>query len=254
MLQQTHVPRVVPKYEAFLDRFPTAAACAAAPTSSVIDSWHGLGYNRRAVLLQRAAHAVVDRHGGTIPDDLDELLALPGVGAYTARAVLVFAFERDLGLVDTNAGRFVARGLAGRPIASPREAQAIADSAVPAGHGWTWGQAVFDLGAAICRKREPSCDVCPVRQWCAWAAGGWPTPDPVHAGSAGISGRQSRFAGSDRQGRGRLVAAMRLGPVATTDLATVMGWADDPKRARRVAATLVADGLAVTTGGRWRLP
>ncbi|MBA2625705.1 MAG: A/G-specific adenine glycosylase, partial [Acidimicrobiia bacterium] len=106
MLQQTQVPRVVPRWEAFLDRFPTAAVCAAAPVGDVVRAWEGLGYNRRAVDLHWAAAVVVERHGGQLPGDLAALLALPGIGPYTARAVLVFAFEQDVGLVDTNAGRF----------------------------------------------------------------------------------------------------------------------------------------------------
>src|SRR5687767_15166163 len=201
MLQQTQVPRVVPKYQAFLERFPTPAACAAAPLGDVVTAWAGLGYNRRAVNLHRAATAVVERHGGALPDDLDALLALPGIGPYTARAVLVFAFERDIGLVDTNAGRFVSRALAGRAVA-PVEAQALADAAVPRGRAWAWGQAVFDLGAAVCTKRTPACRSCPIETSCAWARAGWPAPDPV-IGSAGVSKGQSTFAGSFRQGRGR---------------------------------------------------
>jgi len=252
MLQQTQVPRVVERYVRFLERFPTVAACAASPVGDVIDEWAGLGYNRRAVHLHRTATACVERHGGELPDDLDALLALPGVGPYTARAVLVFAHERDLGLVDTNAGRFVARCLAGRPL-RPREAQAVADAAVPSGWGWTWGQAVFDLGASICRKRSPRCDRCPVRSHCAWAAAGFPDPDPIE-GSAGISAPQAPLEGSDRQGRGRLVDALRAGPVPAADLAATMGWPADPDRARRVAAAVVADGLAVLDGTRYRLP
>lgn len=252
MLQQTQVARVVERHPRFLARFPDVAACAAAGVAAVVDEWAGLGYNRRAVHLHGAAQACVERHGGALPRDLDALLELPGVGPYTARAVLVFAFEEDIGLVDTNAGRFVARALAGRSV-RPREAQAIADEHVPEGWGWTWGQAVFDLGAAVCRKRGPRCDDCPIRRHCAWAVAGWPEPDPVD-GSAGISGPQSRFDGSDRQGRGRLVEALRAGPVAADRLATVMGWPDDAPRARRVAATVVRDGLAVVDGDRFRLP
>lgn len=243
MLQQTQVARVVPRYGAFLERFPTPAACAAAGPGDVVRAWAGLGYNRRAVNLHRCATAVVERHGGELPSTLDELLALPGVGPYTARAVLVFAHERDVGLVDTNAGRFVARALAGRPL-RPREAQAVADAAVPPGDSWRWGSAVFDLGALVCTRRAPRCHACPLRDdGCAWAAAGFPEPDPV-AGSAGISAPQSRFDGSDRQGRGRLVDALRVGAVQPAELAAAMGWPDDPERASRVAATLVADGIA----------
>ena len=252
MLQQTQVARVVERYVRFLDRFPTVRSCAEATVGDVVEEWAGLGYNRRAVHLHRAATTCVERHGGALPDDLAGLLALPGVGPYTARAVLVFAHERDIGLVDTNAGRFVARALAGRPL-GPREAQVAADDAVPDGWGWTWGQAVFDLGATVCRKRAPRCDACPVRVHCAWARAGFPDPDPLD-GSAGISAPQSPFDGSDRQGRGRLVDALRTAPVTDHDLAAVMGWPDDPERARRVATTLERDGLATHAGGTWRLP
>lgn len=252
MLQQTQVPRVAPRYLAFLDRFPTPAACAVAPVAAVLQAWDGLGYNRRAVHLHRAAEVVVERHGGAVPDDLDALLALPGVGPYTARAVLVFAFERDHGVVDTNAARFLARAVAGRPLTA-REAQDLADRQVPTGHAWRWNQAVLDLGSAICTKRAPTCDGCPIASDCAWARNGWPPPDPAD-GSAGTSGRQSRFDGSDRQGRGRIVQALRTGPVEVQRLPDVAGWPEDPDRARRVAGDLVADGLAEYVDGQLTLP
>lgn len=242
MIQQTQVPRVVERWPLFLEQFPSPAACAEAPVGDVVRAWVGLGYNRRAVNLHRAARAVVERHGGSLPDDLAALLALPGVGPYTARAVLVFAFERDIGLVDTNAGRFVARAGAGRALAA-REAQVVADGLVPEGMGWAWGSAVFDLGALVCRRRVPACSSCPVVGSCAWAQAGWPEPDPV-TGSAGISGGQPPFDGSDRQGRGRLVDALRAGPVPVDRLPAATGWPDDPARAARAAAGLVRDGLA----------
>jgi A/G-specific adenine glycosylase len=252
MLQQTQVPRVVPRWEAFLARFPTPSACAAAPAGDVVRAWEGLGYNRRALNLHRCAVAVVERHGGELPDDLAALLALPGIGPYTARAVLVFAYEHDVGLVDTNAGRFLARAGAGRALA-PKEAQALADSLVPEGRGWAWGQAVFDLGALVCVKRSPRCEACPILSSCAWARAGWPAPDPV-GGSAGISTPQSTFVGSDRQGRGRLVDALRRGPVEPGALREVTGWSD-VARAERVARTLVRDGLAVVDpDGVYHLP
>jgi A/G-specific adenine glycosylase len=251
MLQQTQAPRVVEPFRRFLARFPTPADCAAAPLSEVVRAWAGLGYNRRAANLHRAARMIVDRHRGTVPDDLAGLTALPGIGSYTARAVLVFAHGRDLGLIDTNAGRFVARALAGRRL-RPADAQAFADAAVPAGMAWEWGQSVFDLGALVCTRRSPSCDGCPVRTHCAWFRAGRPAPDPV-VDSAGISRGQTAFVGSDRQGRGRLVAALRSGSVALPELAAVMGWPGDPERAERVAAGVVADGLAVIAEDRLEL-
>lgn len=252
MLQQTQVSRVVPKYAAFLERFRTVAACAAAPAGDVVRLWAGLGYNRRALNLHAAARACVERHAGQLPATLAELQGLPGIGPYTARAVQAFAREADVGVLDTNAARVLAR-LAGRRLA-PREAQDMADSYVPVGEGWAWNQAMLDLGATVCTKRVVRCDQCPVTAHCAWHLAGHPDPDPSD-GSAGTSGRQSTFEGSDRQGRGRLVDALRLGPVAAADLAAATGWPDDPERAERVAATLVVDGLAEPDGaGNLRLP
>ena len=234
MLQQTQVARVIPVWHAFLERFPTPRACASATQAKVVTAWAGLGFNRRAVALHRAALAVVERHGGALPADLAALQSLPGVGAYTARAVLAFAFEIDAGVIDTNAARVLAR-TAGRCLA-PREAQARADELVPAGDAWRWNQTMLDFGATVCMRRLPACERCPLRaSACAWAEAGFPEPDPAD-GSAGVPGRQSRFAGSDRQGRGRLVDALRAGPVPrdASALATVMGWPDDP-RARRAS-------------------
>ena len=247
MAQQTQVARVAERWAPFLDRHPTPAACAAAPVGDVLRSWTGLGYNRRALNLHRCAVAVVERHGGQLPDDLDALLALPGIGPYTARAVGAFAFEHDVGIVDTNTARVLARW-EGRRLTA-REAQAAADAHVPPGQAWAWNQAMLDLGATVCRRRAPECGRCPVRDACAWHAAGNPPPDPAD-GSAGVSGGQPRFAGSDRQGRGRLVEALRAGPVDDASLATAMGWPDDPARAQRVASTVVADGLAIRRGAR----
>jgi A/G-specific adenine glycosylase len=252
MLQQTQVPRVVPRYEAFLAAFPTPAACAAAPVGDVVVAWEGLGYNRRAVNLHRAAVAAVERHGGRVPADLDALLALPGVGPYTARAVLAFAYERDVGVVDVNAARVLARAVAGRPL-DGAGAQALADAQVPEGQGWAWNQAVLDLGATTCTARRPRCAACPVRATCRWARAGRPEPDPAGR-SFGTTRPQRPFDGSDRQGRGRLVAALRRAPVPWASLAATAGWPGDPDRAARVAEALVAEGLATVDGGCLALP
>jgi A/G-specific adenine glycosylase len=252
MLQQTQVSRVIPRYEAFLGRFPDPPACADAAPGEVVRAWAGLGYNRRALHLHRAATRIRDDHGGTLPSDLASLLCLPGIGPYTARAVLAFAFERDHGVVDTNAARYLARAVAGRRLA-PREAQQLADAQVPDGEGWAWNQAVLDLGATVCVKRAPRCAGCPIRTTCVWFVAGRPDPDPAE-GSAGTSGRQPAFEGSDRQGRGRLVQALRTGPIELDRVSDVVGWTDDPDRARRVADRLVLDGLAEYVDGQLTLP
>jgi A/G-specific adenine glycosylase len=247
MLQQTQVGRIVERWPPFLERFPDAGACASVPVGDVIEAWSGLGYNRRAVNLHRCARRVVADHGGRLPRDLGDLLALPGIGPYTARAVRVFAYELDDAVVDTNVARILAR-TTGRRLAA-RAAQDLADSLVPEGSGWPWNQALLDIGATHCRARAPRCSGCPLAPRCAWQVAGNPDPDPA-VGSSGVSGRQSRFEGSDRQGRGRLVDALRTGPVDESDLAGVMGWPGDEDRAQRVAATVVADGLAECQGTR----
>jgi A/G-specific adenine glycosylase len=251
MAQQTQVARVAQRWAPFLERFPTPAACADAPVAELLRWWSGMGYNRRALNLHRCATAIVARHGGRLPGTLPELLDLPGIGPYTARAVLAFAFEADHAIVDTNTARVLARWESRRLTA--REAQAAADAALPAGSAWAWNQAMLDLGATVCTRRSPRCDACPVTGSCGWAAAGWPDPDPAD-GSAGVAGRQGRFEGSDRQGRGRLLEELRQGPVAAHDLARATGWPDDPDRARRVADRVVAEGLATVDGVAYRLP
>lgn len=239
MLQQTQVARVVPKWEEFLRRWPDPKAFATAPFADVLEAWSGLGYPRRVRALHGAASVMADRHRGAVPDDLEALLALPGIGPYTARAVLAFAYERPVGVVDTNIARVLAR-VAGRRLTA-REAQSFADDFVDQRSSWAHNQSLMDLGALRCRP-VPDCDDCPLAGGCAWALAGWPDPDPA-VGSAGVSGKQSRFEGSDRQGRGRLLRAASAGPVLAVDVATVAGWPDDNARASRVVASLVSDGL-----------
>lgn len=251
MLQQTQVARVVPKYESFLAELPDPATCAGASIARVVELWAGLGYNRRAVHLHGCAQAVVERHDGSVPRDLTALLELPGIGPYTARAVLAFAFECDVGIVDTNVARILAR-TEGRSL-TRSEVQAMADELVPAGSGWRWNQAMLDLGATVCVASAPRCSECPIGGGCAWWSEDRPEPDPAR-GSAGVSGGQNRFEGSDRQGRGRLVEALRERDVTSGELGLVMGWPDDSERAARVAATVVGDGLCVCENGVYRLP
>ncbi len=248
MAQQTQVERVIPKWIAFLERFPTVQAAAVASAGDLIQMWDGLGYNRRALLLHRCAGEVVQRHGGAFPDDLDALLALPGIGPYTARAVLAFAFEHDVAVVDTNVGRVLAR-VVGTSLTA-KDVQATADALVPDGAGWEWNQALLDFGATVCAKRTPRCAECPVQPMCSWAGEG---TDPA-IGSAAVSAPQSRFAGSDRQGRGRLIAALRNGPVSHEDALVALGFGADVARAERVLAALVRDEMVVSLADRIALP
>jgi A/G-specific adenine glycosylase len=251
MLQQTQAARVVDRYQVFIERWSTAAEFADADLSDVLVAWTGMGYPRRARNLHLAAAAIDAHHGGVVPDDLVALLALPGVGAYTARAVLAFAFEVDgVGVVDTNIARILARR-SGRRL-TLRQVQQQADDLVPTGRTWDHNQSLMDLGALVCRP-TPACDRCPWSDSCRWHRAGHPSPDPA-VGSAGVSGRQARFEGSDRQARGRLLRAAASGPLVEADLVAATGWIDEPARARLVTDTLVADGLLVQRNDRWALP
>ena len=255
MLQQTQVDRVLPYFEAFAERWPTPPRFAQAELAEVLAAWQGLGYPRRARNLWRAAAIITEHHDGRVPADLDDLKALPGVGPYTARAVQVFAFGIDTGVVDTNVGRILARWT-GRRLA-PREAQRIADELVPARESWAWNQAMMDLGAQVCTKRDPSCGRCPAQPWCAWAgeiSGSESSgqPDPADR-SAGVSARQAPFEGSDRQARGRLLAALSDGPLPTALAAAAMRFEHDEARAQRLVAELIAEGLVSPAGSQLRL-
>ena len=247
MLQQTQVARVIDRLPRFLERFPSPEACAAAAAGEVVDEWAGLGYNRRPLNLHRAATAMVEHHGGRVPERLEDLLALPGVGPYTARAVQAFAFEHPAAVVDTNIGRVLARW-GGEPLTT-KQAQRRADQLASTADPWLWNQSIMEFGALVCTKRSPVCGDCPLRRHCAWRG----TGDDPAVGSAGVSGPQARFEGSDRQLRGRLVDALRSGVVARDRIFAVLEI-EDRDRADRIVAGLVRDGLAVDDGGSLRLP
>jgi A/G-specific adenine glycosylase len=234
MLQQTGVARVAPKWHTFMESFPSPADCAHAALGDVLRIWQGLGYPRRARNLQAAAREITVRHRGEVPQSLDDLLALPGVGPYTARAVLAFAFEDDAAVVDTNVARVLAR-LVGEKLTAKR-AQAEADRMLASGTAWLWNQGLMELGATVCRP-TPSCDECPWESWCAWRGVG----DDPSVGSAGVSVPQGRFEGSDRQARGRLIKALGEGLVHVDDVSRVMDRSPDV--AERLVAALAAEGL-----------
>jgi A/G-specific adenine glycosylase len=170
MLQQTQVPRVLPRWHAWLERFPTLEALAAAPTADVLREWSGLGYNSRAVRLQAVARHVVAEYAGTMPRDVSTLLALPGIGEYTARALACFAYEQDVPVLDTNVKRVLHRVLLGpdvpQPLVNDRQLWALAARTVPVGRGYDWNQGLMDFGSLICTARKPACLICPLRPIC----------------------------------------------------------------------------------------
>lgn len=251
MLQQTPVTRVIPHLEAWLDRWPTPAAMAAATPTEVVRQWANLGYPRRALWLHRAAVEVVARHGGIVPRDVDALLALSGIGEYTSRAVAVFAYGDRHPVVDTNTRRVMARALDGRAQPSPPSRRDLiameallpvdlAESAVV-------NAAAMELGATICTARAPRCEECPIAMDCAWLAAGRPdTPDTRR--------RQASYEGSDRQARGRALRMLRHSPDAAAPLDEVLAdWPDAVQRDRAIDS-LIADGLAEANDGILSLP
>jgi A/G-specific adenine glycosylase len=241
MLQQTQALRVIPKWLAFIDAFPTPAACAAASLGDVLRHWQGLGYPRRARNLHLAAIEVT--RAGAFPTTLDGLLALPGVGQYTARALLAFAYEADAAVVDTNIARVYARVIGRRLTA--KEVQSAADASVPPGMSWAWNQCLMELGAVLCRP-APKCAECPLCEGCAWHGTG---ADPA-VGSAAVSRPQARFEGSERQARGRLMKALSHGPLAAAEATAVIGH----PAAERLLAALCAEGLVHRDDDLVRLP
>lgn len=244
MLQQTPAARVVGPWRAFLELYPTPGALANAPLGEVLTAWRGLGYHRRARDLQRAAVILVERHGGRVPETLDALRALPGVGEYTAGAVAAFAFGARVAVVDTNVARVLARAVAGRPL-TPREAREEATALLGRRDPRRFNQAMIDLGARVCSAR-PRCASCPLARVCAWRAGGGEDPAPT---SAHVTRPQAPFADSDRQWRGRAIERLRLGPASAAAMRAHLAGLE-PARRRRVLDSLVNDGLVTrATGG-----
>jgi A/G-specific adenine glycosylase len=273
MLQQTQVDRVVPKYRAFLELFPSLAVLAAAPTAEVIRAWTGLGYNRRAVNMQRAARIVLDAHDGQFPSDLVELLKLPGIGPYTAGAIACFAFEQDVAFMDTNIRRVVQRLFAGPEESAPAgETQllAIARDAVPPGQGWAWNQAIMELGALICTAAAPACWRCPVQAHCRDYAARRVADEQLFSSESVLAPQQLRrlaerretaYAGSNRFYRGRAIEALRqLAPGEALPLPALGrqikdGFTDDDMPwLRALADGLARDGLLELEDEQARLP
>jgi len=251
MLQQTPVARVLPVHEQWLERWPTPAALAAEPAGEAVRAWGRLGYPRRALRLHAAATAIVERHHGEVPADHAALLALPGVGDYTASAIAAFAHGRRHPVLDTNVRRVHARVLDGvehPPPAVTRRERERAAALLPAddSDAATWSVAAMELGALVCTAQRPRCGACPVAGQCAWRAAGHPAYDgPPRRGQA--------WAGTDRQCRGRLMELARDTDGAVTRARMEQAWSE-PLQRERCLAGLVEDGLLVESGGGYALP
>ena len=226
MLQQTPVARVLPEYLSWLARWPTPAALAAEPAGEAIRQWGRLGYPRRALRLHETATILTTRHGGMVPADRDALLALPGIGSYTAAAVASFAFGQRHAVLDTNVRRVLARLVTGQPMPAAALSVAerrLAESLLPAEPAVAarWSVAVMELGALVCTAASPRCGTCPVADGCAWLAAGRPA-EPAEAARR----RAQKYDGTDRQCRGRLLAVLRAAgdPVPRAGFDAVLGW------------------------------
>jgi A/G-specific adenine glycosylase len=252
MLQQTPVVRVEPVWHTWMARWPTPGDLAADAPGEAVRAWGRLGYPRRALRLHAAAVAMTDRHGGAVPATEAELLALPGVGTYTAAAVATFAFGERTTVVDTNVRRVLARVVGGQEYAAPsptRAELAVAAGLVPPdpGRARTWSVAVMELGALVCTARAPRCAECPVADLCAWQLAG----RPAHQGPAR---RGQAWEGTDRQLRGALLSVLREStvPVPRSALETL---SDNEVQRERCLDSLVADGLVEPLpGDHFRLP
>jgi A/G-specific adenine glycosylase len=244
MLQQTPVSRVVPKLEQWLERWPTPAALAASAPGEAVRAWNKLGYPRRALWLHACAVTIVEKFAGEVPRSVDDLLSLPGVGPYTARAVAVFAFGAHEPVVDTNIRRVIARhekGVADQ--GAPREKQDLADmdALLPSSAlSPVFNQAIMELGALVCTSKSPRCGECPISASCAWLAAGSP------ANASGTKPKQKKYEGSDRQVRGAILSVLRecAHPVSSVDLESC--WPEASARSRALAS-LLSDGLVVLT-------
>jgi len=245
MLQQTPVNRVIPRLNEWLERWPTPKDLASVPPGEAVRAWASLGYPRRALWLHAAAVQITERHDGIVPEDADDLLALTGIGDYTARAVAAFAYGHRHPVVDTNTRRVIARAVTGQAEPAPpsrgRDLDAMsALLPVEPAAAALFNAAIMELGAIVCTSRSPRCEACPIRDACAWRAAGY----PAYFGPK--KAVQKKFEGSDRQVRGLIMAELRAThhPVSEAEIDGL--WPDAEQRGRALAG-LIADGLAVTT-------
>jgi A/G-specific adenine glycosylase len=250
MLQQTPVARVLPIWTEWVRRWPTPSATAAASAADVLRAWGKLGYPRRAKRLHECATVIAREHGDVVPDDVEVLLTLPGVGSYTARAIACFAYRRPVPVVDTNVRRVVARAVHGRAdAAAPSATRDHADvsALLPDGPAAPkFSAALMELGATVCTARTPRCGLCPVQR-CAWRQAGYPP-------ATGPARRVQTYAGTDRQVRGRLLDVLRDNDSPVTRAQLDVAWLTDTAQRDRALDSLLVDGLVEQTAdGRFAL-
>jgi A/G-specific adenine glycosylase len=250
MLQQTPVARVEPIWREWIERWPTPSATAAAGAGEIVRAWGKLGYPRRAKRLHECAIVIARDHGDEVPDDVEVLLTLPGVGSYTARAIACFAYQQSVPVVDTNVRRVVARVVHGKADAG--SASAVRDHAdvsalLPKDStAHTFSAALMELGATVCTARAPRCGLCPLSV-CQWREAGFPP-------SEGPARRPQGYAGTDRQVRGRLLDVLRGNDLPVTRDQLDVVWLRDTVQRDRALESLLADGLvAKTSDGRFAL-
>ena len=251
MLQQTPVARVIPLLEAWLERWPTPSSLAGDAPAEAVRAWANLGYPRRALWLHRAATQIRDLHDGVVPRDVEALLALTGIGDYTARAVAVFAYGDRHPVVDTNTRRVLARAVDGRAQPGPparRDLDAMA-AILPQSEpeAAIVNAAAMDLGAIVCTARAPRCDACPIAHVCAWRAAGYPDTGDTRR-------KQARYEGSDRQARGAILRALRESAAHELAMDAVASDLSDSAQRDRAIDSLIADGLIEASDGMLRLP
>jgi A/G-specific adenine glycosylase len=248
MLQQTPVARVEPIWRDWVARWPTPSATAAASAADVLRAWGKLGYPRRAKRLHECAIEIAAEHGDEVPDDVETLLTLPGIGSYTARAVACFAYDRRVPVVDTNVRRVVARAVHGRAD-SPASVRDLVDVAALLPNdpdAPRFSVALMELGATVCTARSPRCGLCPLSV-CAWRSAGFP-PATTPAR------RPQRYAGTDRQVRGRLLDVLRDNTTPVTRNQLDLAWLSDTAQRDRALDSLLTDGLVEQTpDGRFAL-
>jgi A/G-specific adenine glycosylase len=258
MAQQTQVSRVVEAWPRFLERFPTVDALAAATPAEVVRAWQGMGYDRRALNLRRAALVIRDEHGGRVPDDVEALDRLPGIGPYTARAVAAIAFGRAVGAVDTNVRRVLTRSLAGREAdaTSTTWIQEAADASVDEARPGDWTHAVMDIGATRCRPARPRCDSCPLAAWCRWASESPDARDAANMPRRRPAGSEPAFTSTARWLRGRIVDRLRAAEDGDWVAVDAPIGEHDSAAVGRALRALERDGLVeleATDSGRARL-